>query len=150
MSMFLCSKMCPDDKKQMMNNKSSLYCEEVLDDEEWATPVLAPKDDETSFVYMHEFDLDEDAVPLADLFLTASDATAKSCEETDQLVSGALLGLCALKHDSPPSTPKMVSVANATPTKSVERCRGLHTPVVRHSDRKRSPTYVSIESMSIF
>lgn len=124
----------------MMNNKSDLYCYEVLDDEEWATPVLAPKDDETSFVYMHEFDLDEDAVPLADLFLDASAAV-----DDTQLVSDALLGLCALKHDSPPATPKMVSVA--TPSKPDDQ--GKKMLAVRHSERKRSPTYVS-EPMSIF
>lgn len=101
----------------------NLGCDEVLPSKA-ALFDYQRGDCETSVVCLCEVDLGGHAVPLADLFLAADD--------TDQLVRGAVLGLCALKRDSPPSTPKMIGAACTTPIKS---------PGPRHSARKRTQTY---------
>jgi hypothetical protein len=108
--------------RQIMS-AGNLGCDEVLPSE---VPLFEDQrgDWETSMVCLYKVDLGDPAVPLADLFLAADD--------TDQLVRGAVLGLCALKRDSPPSTPKMIGAACTTPIKS---------PGPRHSARKRTQTY---------
>jgi hypothetical protein len=101
----------------------NLDCDEVLPSED-ALFDYQRGDCETSATYLYKVDLGGDPIPLADLFLAADD--------TDQLVRGAVLGLCALKRDSPPSTPKMIGAACTTPIKA---------PGPRHSARKRTQTY---------
>lgn len=135
----------------MSDLKSILHCDEELP-ADWS-PVCTPfddSDDELPATNNSMYDFYGDCPPLTDLFLMAPMCTDAATsggngDETD-LLPGAILGLCALRHaaPSPPATPTIEEPRDSgTPHKRSDvSLFGEHK---RYPARIRSPAYAPLE-----